>query len=380
MALEESAQSKLIEETFQVGDGTHFWTGLVDRRPRLWQWLGRMEGRVFAEELAEIPVDRPIFIAGLARSGSTILLEFLAAHPQVTTHRYRDYPPLHTPIWWDRLLARMSRENAQARERAHGDGILVTPESPEALEEVLWMSFFPGLHESGRDQVLTREQRHPAFDAYYREHIRKILLLNGRSRYATKENYNLSRLAYLHALFPDAVFLIPVRAPREHLASLRKQHALFTAGETRFPRALDHMRRVGHFEFGLDRRPVQYGPDPGPARSVEELWRAGQETRGWARGWAQAYGHVLGLLAADDALARATRLVRYDQLCADPAGQLAEILERSGLEAPPGFLRDWAGRIAAPTYYRARFTEEEEAAIREETDSVATALGFDAGT
>lgn len=40
-----------------------------------------------------------MYIAGLARSGTTILLEKLATHPDVVTHRYRDDPPIFSPYW-----------------------------------------------------------------------------------------------------------------------------------------------------------------------------------------------------------------------------------------------------------------------------------------
>ncbi len=59
---------------------------------------------------ASIPIVKPIDIAGLACSGTTILLEFLARRPHFASHRYRDFPPVLTPGRWnwfvDRKVAR----------------------------------------------------------------------------------------------------------------------------------------------------------------------------------------------------------------------------------------------------------------------------------
>src|SRR5690606_3297213 len=98
------------------------------------------------ERLDPLPADRPVYVSGLARSGSTILLELLARHPELVTHRYRDFPLVLTPHAWNWFVDRAGRADHVAKERAHRDRIKVTPESPEAFEEVLWMAFFPQLH------------------------------------------------------------------------------------------------------------------------------------------------------------------------------------------------------------------------------------------
>ena len=194
--------------------------GFIERTAGFWQKLGELESSSHRTELDAIPIDRPIYVAGLARSGSTILLELLAARPGVATHRYRDFPPIFTPLFWNRAFAHVYRADAPPAERAHKDRILVTPDSPEAMEEVLWMRFFPEAHETGKDQVLTDATSNPAFERFYKDHLKKILLVRGGRRYLSKGNYNLTRFAYLLKLFPDARFIVPVRDPRWHVASL----------------------------------------------------------------------------------------------------------------------------------------------------------------
>ena len=121
---------------------TDFLSGLQERHARMWIGLGNFETRILSERLDKVPIVKPVYIAGLARSGTTILLELLARHPDVTSHRYRDFPPVLTPWFWNWFVDRAGNGPQAASERAHGDGIDVTAESPEAFEEVIWMAFF----------------------------------------------------------------------------------------------------------------------------------------------------------------------------------------------------------------------------------------------
>ena len=268
--------------------------GYIERHPARWIKLGSLETHLVESALADIRIDRPIYVTGLARSGTTILLETLARHPHVATHRYRDFPMLFTPYAWNRWLELVPRKQEAPAERSHGDGIVVTAESPEAFEEPLWMAFFPELHDATQSAVLDEETHHPLFERFYRDHIRKLLAVRGRRRYVAKGNYNVTRIGYLAKLFPEARFVIPVRDPVWHIASLMKQHRLFLDGQRDNPAAQRHLRRVGHFEFGEDRRPIRIG-DGATTRDIAELWQAGEEVRGWARYWAQVHHHIADL-------------------------------------------------------------------------------------
>lgn len=349
--------------------------GLVASSAGFWVKLAALESSAHRGELDEITIDRPIYIAGLARGGTTILLELLASHPEVATHRYRDYPPIYTPLFWNRAFAQIYDAKAPAVERAHKDRILVTPDSPEAMEEVLWMRFFPGRHSLETGQVLDAATSNPAFEAFYRDHIKKILMVRKGRRYLAKGNYNITRLAYLARLLADARFLVPVREPVAHIASLAKQHRLFCAQESEDPRVLRHMRRVGHFEFGLDRRPLNLG-DAARARSVAALWAKGEEARGLARHWASVYGFVLDQLERDPALRERTMIVRYEDACGQAAVTLAAVAAHAGLDFPHERLAEMAAQLSPPSYYRPEFSAADEAAIREETGVVAARLGY----
>ncbi len=354
---------------FQVPWSRHLGTRLATSFPRAAIRLGNLESWLLADRLEPIAIRQPIYVAGLARSGSTVLLEAVAAHRGIATQRCRDFPCLFTPYWWNQFLDRAPRRSVPPRERVHADGLAVSPESPEALEEPLWMAFFPQSHRAHQSSILDAATDCPDFDHFYRNHLRKILLVRGGDRYACKGNYHVARLEYLLKLNPDSRMIVPIRGPREHIASLVKQHRLFTAGEQRYPRALTQMQAYGHFEFGLDRRAIHLD-DYHAVEDIERLWRAGEEVRGWARYWAYVHGYLAKRLAANLELRRSTLVVHYEELCTQPAQALANLAVHCNLPDQPAVRATWASQLHAPTYYRPSFSATEEAIIVEETAAV----------
>jgi hypothetical protein len=347
--------------------------GLVQRHPEFWIWLGRLESRVLADQTQQLSVRMPIYVSGLARSGSTVLHEVIASHPSVATHRIKDFPMVFTPYWWRRATANQRPQTPH--ERLHGDGVMITGKSPDALEEMLWMAFFPRCHDPNTCHLLQATDRRPDFESFYEQHIRKLLLAEDKPRYVAKANYHIARLPYLARLWPDARFVIPVRSPATHIESLMRQHQWFSHGQRKHPRALAYMRRSGHFEFGLDRRPMHLG-DPEKVRRVVDAWRNGEEVRGLAIYWDMVHGYLAGLLAENAALRDAALVVRFESLCADPARVLEDVLRHCALPDAERVAASHAPRIRVPGYYDSRLTPEEIAVIREETAATASRWGY----
>ncbi|MDP2696697.1 sulfotransferase [Thalassospira sp.] len=360
---------------FHVSRWDDFISGLMARYPQSWIGLGNFETRLAADAIADIKIEKPVFVAGLARSGSTILLETLAKHPAVASHRYRDYPPVFTPYLWNKFVDLAPRGKTVAVERTHADGINITPESPEAFEEVLWMAFFDHLHDPAQNNVLDATTDNAAFETFYRDHIRKLIHVRGAARYVSKANYLVTRLEYLLRLFPDARFVLPVRDPVWHIASLAKQHDLFCKGETGNPRALRHMQRVGHYEFGLDRRPIHTGNET-MTRKVIDLWKSGHEVEGWARYWNDIHGYLADRLAANPALKMATFVVRYEDFVETPREHLQKLFDHAALPDAGAIIDAVAPTIHAPNYYRPKFDDRDTALIRDLTASSAVRFGY----
>lgn len=339
-----------------------FWLArLAINNYRLLRALGDFETRIFRRKLLGVTIDRPIFICGLARSGSTMLLELMARHRGVVTHRYRDFPLVTIPIWWNRFLDLTARK-VSPQTRAHGDLIQITPQSPEGMEEILWE----------RHSAATRGEREPIedpeFQRFYGEHVRKLLWLRGGQRYVSKNNYHVGRINSLAKVLPDAQFVIPVRHPLTHVESLVRQHSLFCEFARSDSRVPNMLSAAGHYEFGPQRS--ARGIDIQAKMVIERHWSEGNEFGGYARLWAEVYGHVLQLLK-QPGIATRIHVVQYEQFCAHPQAswqQLAANLELSDTDIN-------CDHIAPPTV--SRLSAEQNTAIWTAAGAVAEEFGFE---
>ncbi len=336
--------------------------------------FGNMESDLKRARLRQITIDRPLFISGLARSGTTILLNLLAQSKGVATHRYRDFPFVWMPLTWNWFQDRMASTQL-AVERPHRDRIRITKESPDAFEEPIWQHYFPWVHDPERNHVLDDGTDSPDFEDFFADHIRKILLIRGAERYVSKGNYNISRFAYLARLLPDARFIVPVRAPLAQVHSLVKQHRLFTDYAAGDPRVPNYLRAAGHYEFGPQRQPINLSRSSGDR--VLEAWRSGDDYRGYAVLWAEVYAHVQRLTAAGSKLAQRNFLVRYEDFCADPRSILSRILDFAQLTEQGAQLLDRVGDISAPPNETTDLTQPARDAVRDETQEVAAQLGYE---
>jgi hypothetical protein len=260
-------------------------------------------------------------------------------------------------------------------ERAHKDGIYVTSESPEAFEEPIWMAFFPHLHKRVWNETFAANAHHPEFEDFLRAHIRKLLFVRDGMRYLAKANYNVTRLEYLLKMFPDARFVVPVRGPVWHVASLMKQHRLFIEGEVEHPAARAHLARAGHFEFGLDRVPVHCGNEDA-TNTIAAFWAEGKEAEGWALQWAEVYGYLAERFEANPALAEAVLVVRYEDLCREPSSAMRQIFDHCRLEPDEDLTALAEAQLHSPDYYRPDFTQTELRGIYKLTADVAHYYGY----
>ena len=356
-------------QDFDIPLGEHLLSSFLHATRHLWRRLGSIESSALAHKFEATTVDRPIYVTGLARSGSTILLEMIAAHGDVATHTYRDFWSIFTPLWSSQATRALRKSGGPPVERAHGDRIMITPDSPEAIEEMLWMAFFHDLHDPTVSNAMGPETENRPFERFYRDHIRKLLLLRESPRYASKANYNLTRLGYLIKLFPDARFVLPIRNPLEQIASLQKQHLMLTDAAARYPRSLCYLDRVGHFEFGAHRTPINAG-DSTAIEQVIACWQQGEEVRGWARYWSHLYGFLADQLEDDDAVRSASLVVPYETLCGDSHNVLSRLFGHCELDAAEQVIEHYAPMLQRPSYYKPDFSFAERQAIEEETAEV----------
>jgi hypothetical protein len=250
---------------------------------------------------------RHVFVSGLARAGTTVLMRRLYASGELCSLTYRHMPFVLAPNFWSRFT--MSRKGGNAAERAHGDRIMVDIDSPESLDEVFWR-IFDGDSYIAND-FLAQHDPDEGIVNRYAAYVGAILKSDraGRARYLSKNNNNVLRLRTLRRIFPMAVILIPFREPVSHASSLLRQHRNFIAYQREDAFVREYMTWLAHHEFGLDHRPFQFDSD-GRERLVH-LDPDGIDY--WLELWCQVYSWV-ERTAPEDAI-----LVCYEDLCHDHA-------------------------------------------------------------
>ena len=323
--------------------------------------MGNLETKLLTYDIDDIEIEKPIFVSGLARAGSTVLLEILASHHDVASHQYRDYPFVHFHCFWSILRALIPAPNKKV-ERAHKDGLFINTKSPEALDEILWTSFFNHLHDPTKNNVLTDETQNEDFATFYRNNILKTLYGRKSKRFVSKNNYNISRFKYLLKLFPDARIILPVRKAEDHIYSLLKQNRLFREEQKDDPRSQRYTKRLGHHEFGLDFRPINTGNDD-TVGTIMDHWEKEEYLQAYALYWSEIHKYLWQTLENDPALRQAVHIVRYDDLCENPANSITSLLDFCAL-SPDENTEKWAQNIKKPSYYTKDFSEEEQALIR----------------
>lgn len=287
-----------------------------------------IERGLYLKSSPEARGGRHVFVTGLARAGSTILMREIHRTGRFGSLTYADMPFVLAPNLWAKLAP--AKTDLTRSERAHGDGILVDATSPEALDEVYWRSFF------GSDYIgATGLKPHrPGAEALsgYLDLIRLVLRRTGKDRYLSKNNNQILRLPQLAQAMPAALFLVPIRAPLQHAQSLAAQHKRFLTADA-FTR--QYMTWLGHHEFGATHRPFLFGPAPdGDPIGLDY----------WLRLWIAVYEHLGTVVAAlPNAL-----LVPHQDLCSDPQVWAALCRQIGTDPSPLAEARDAAPREVPP--------------------------------
>ena len=301
--------------------------------------LGELENDLFARERERSSSGREVFITGLPRAGTTLLLELLHRTGEFCSFTYRHMPFILAPL----IFGRASRASARNKEieRAHGDGMQVSLDSPEAFEEVLWLTYL-------RERIVAERTLEPLtigmvsaqFEDAFRATIQKLLAESesgGGTRYLSKNNANISRLGVLSQLFPDSTIIVAFREPSAHIASLMRQHQRFSKAHSTDAFARRYMAWIGHFEFGLNFRPINFSG-----------WLDGSEIDAnptadfWLRYWTAAYRHALDHCTGN------VVFVDFDRLLTEQVTYLGAIGRAVKMQRPESLVEQ-ARRLRAPT-------------------------------
>lgn len=299
--------------------------------------MERSHANLSGDAVADLP---HVFVAGLARAGTSVLVRMLHQTDAFASQTYRDMPFVLAPRFWRKLGGRWQKSSTP-KERAHRDGLQVDFDSVEAFEEIFWLTFANKRYV--RKDRLLPHAIDPEMAAQFKDFVAIVVAAHGAAglqRYLSKNNTNVLRLAGLADVFPKARFIVPFRDPVQHACSLLRQHKLFCEAQQYDPFILRYMSWLGHFEFGRDLRPLDFGAMP--------LEFSAEDTKHllfWLRNWTRVYRGVLAALP-DSAI-----LWDFDAFCADPWPLTATLAESLNLDAET--LRPAAGDIHTARSYPA---------------------------
>lgn len=285
----------------------------------------------------------PLYVCGVARAGTTILLEALYSTRKFISLTYRNMPFVMAPRLWSRLSSRHQKA-AVSKERAHRDRLNVGYDSPEAFEEVFWATIT-------ESSFIGKSELHfHTIDAEglqdYRRYVGNIISAAGQPyrRYIAKNNNNVLRIGSIRSAFADAIIIVPFRNPVQQANSLLRQHRQFLKSHAQDAFALEYMNWLGHFEFGGNMKPFLTTPAIRPQSKSETL-----TLEYWIRYWGSVYGQLM-TNHSDEVI-----FLNYDQLCKTPT----ETLERIADVAKLNFLElaPFAKRLHSPRHHDRELNE-----------------------
>src|SRR6185503_19102246 len=163
-------------------------------------------------------VDRPIFVIGAPRSGTTVVYETLSSHQHLAWfsnlflkfHQVPMVAVLSRLTASNRLMGAKKQKENQSRFRVPWPHAV---ECYAAWEQCCGRKFrFDFL----TNQVATEEERKKTVEL-----VARVMRFHGKPRFVAKIT-GPSRIAYLKSIFPDALFIHVVRDGRAVVRSLMK--------------------------------------------------------------------------------------------------------------------------------------------------------------
>ena len=248
-----------------------------------------------------------VFITGLARSGTTSVLNKIFASKEIPSITYKHMPFVLSPFLANLFRKYISNKSDIFIERFHKDGIKINIDSPECLDEPFWVKSFPEL--ASQDFIGLKDISKKLLIGYS-----NLLYYHARyqksSRLLIKNNNNHIRLLDLVEFFPNSYFLVMVRDPIAHAQSLLNQNINFIKIQKERPFVLDYMNYIGHYEFGLNSKPFVYRLN----NFDQILNKDKNKIEYWLRQWIETYKWIL---ESDVLNKKNVFLINYEDLCDD---------------------------------------------------------------
>jgi len=257
-----------------------------------------------------------VIVSGLARAGTTSLMNKLATLESFATLSYANMPLLMAPNLWSKIYQPKSNKT---KERSHKDGIEIGLNSNEALEE-----YFFKVITNNRFICENKLNTHALSIEEYREYIayQSVVRKQPSEIYLAKNNNFLLRYLSIREFNPSFVMVIMFRDPLTHASSLLDKHISFSKLQTEDPFVLDYMNWLGHHEFGLNHIPFAFGNN----NELSSLSKNSIDY--WLCVWIIYYEYALS------AKHKNTVYICYEEYCQNPIKAIGTVFEKLNLNAP----------------------------------------------
>lgn len=268
-----------------------------------------------------------VFICGLARAGTTIIMRTFYELGEFRSLTYRDMPFVLMPNLW-RILSGLNQKNAKEKIRAHSDGIMVNFDSPEAFEEIFWTTFCQNdyitkyglIPHTVNDEILNK----------FRHYVSRILTSSNsqqQTRYLSKNNNNILRIPSILKAFPESIIIIPFRNPLQHAFSLLNQHKKFSELQSKDSFSKDYFKWLGHYEFGVGHLPFIFKN----THQSNPLYKL-NDINYWLNIWVNTYSYLISQRREH------CYFLCFEGLCENPVGTLQQPFNQLGIHINSAFL------------------------------------------
>ncbi len=260
----------------------------------------------------KINLNNKIFITGLPRSGTTILLNTIYSSEIFASITYRNMPFILSPNIW--FFFTKFLKKSTSTERAHRDGIKINIDSPEAFEEVFWKIFLK--KEYIKDKKLVEHNLKDEVLNEYEKYLELICQGKKKNNYISKNNNNILRINDLSNYFKNSKFIIMYRDPLNHCTSLKKQFFHFEEMHRKDNFFQTYMSFLGHYEFGLNYKSLL----------LDEIEEDKNNLDYWLKKWSLVYSHLLNFKEKKNII-----FLSYEKFCENPEFSLRKILNNNGI-------------------------------------------------
>ena len=156
-------------------------------------------------------IEKPIIILGNIRSGTTILYNIMAVHPELCwfSNYSNRFPLSRRAVLLQRLLDLPLAGPACKRAISRNQRLAFAIPWPDEGDDIYHGHCGFGATRDGVETTLTVEMEHKLRQVIFR-HLR----YSGKRRFLTKQTANNRRIELLHRMFPDAYFIHMIRDGR----------------------------------------------------------------------------------------------------------------------------------------------------------------------